>query len=65
MYLWPSIGASNSPLVTTANTPYASAASTPTGANTGGSSFVYLEDYMHKRFQMSSMSELTFFLGLQ
>ncbi|GJT42429.1 hypothetical protein Tco_0951144 [Tanacetum coccineum] len=38
----PSIGASNSPLVSTANTPYASAASTPTGANTGGSSFVYL-----------------------
>ncbi|GKC91178.1 putative ribonuclease H-like domain-containing protein, partial [Tanacetum coccineum] len=33
---------SNSPLVITANTPYASAASTPTGANTGGSSFVYL-----------------------
>ncbi|GJV36182.1 putative ribonuclease H-like domain-containing protein [Tanacetum coccineum] len=38
----PSVGASNSPLVSTANTPYASAASTPTGANTGGSSFVYL-----------------------
>ncbi|GJX94658.1 hypothetical protein Tco_0349244 [Tanacetum coccineum] len=29
--------------VSTANTPHASAASTPTGANTGGSSFVYLE----------------------
>ncbi|GJS34112.1 putative ribonuclease H-like domain-containing protein [Tanacetum coccineum] len=38
----PSVSASNSPLVSTANTPYASAASTPTGANTGGSSFVYL-----------------------
>ncbi|GJY85154.1 putative ribonuclease H-like domain-containing protein [Tanacetum coccineum] len=38
----PSVGASNSPLVSTTNTPYASAASTPTGANTGGSSFVYL-----------------------
>ncbi|GJR31709.1 putative ribonuclease H-like domain-containing protein [Tanacetum coccineum] len=38
----PSVGASNLPLVSTANTPYASAASTPTGANTGGSSFVYL-----------------------
>ncbi|GJZ90581.1 putative ribonuclease H-like domain-containing protein [Tanacetum coccineum] len=38
----PSIGASNSPLVSTANIPYASAASTPTGANIGGSSFVYL-----------------------
>ncbi|GJR91762.1 hypothetical protein Tco_0215773 [Tanacetum coccineum] len=32
----------NSPLVSIANTPYASAASTPTGANTGGSSFIYL-----------------------
>ncbi|GJR63500.1 putative ribonuclease H-like domain-containing protein [Tanacetum coccineum] len=30
------------PSVSTANTPYASATSTPTGANTGGSSFVYL-----------------------
>ncbi|GJV74677.1 putative ribonuclease H-like domain-containing protein [Tanacetum coccineum] len=39
----PSVSTSNSPLVSTANTPYASAASTPTGANTGGSSFVYLE----------------------
>ncbi|GKB82819.1 putative ribonuclease H-like domain-containing protein [Tanacetum coccineum] len=29
-------------MVSTTNTPYASAASTPTGANTGGSSFVYL-----------------------
>ncbi|GKA95126.1 putative ribonuclease H-like domain-containing protein [Tanacetum coccineum] len=38
----PSISTSNSPLVSTANTPYASVASTPTGANTGGSSFVYL-----------------------
>ncbi|GJQ92077.1 ribonuclease H-like domain-containing protein [Tanacetum coccineum] len=38
----PSVGASNSPLVSTTNTLYASAASTPTGANTGGSSFVYL-----------------------
>ncbi|GJS86640.1 putative ribonuclease H-like domain-containing protein [Tanacetum coccineum] len=38
----PFVSASNSPLVSTANTPYASAASTPTGANTGGSSFVYL-----------------------
>ncbi|GKB52401.1 ribonuclease H-like domain-containing protein, partial [Tanacetum coccineum] len=38
----PSVGAFNSPLVSTANTPYASAASTPTGANIGGSSFVYL-----------------------
>ncbi|GJR89513.1 putative ribonuclease H-like domain-containing protein [Tanacetum coccineum] len=41
----PSISTSNSPLVSTANTPSASsasAASTPTGANTGGSSFVYL-----------------------
>ncbi|GKC42791.1 hypothetical protein Tco_1060513 [Tanacetum coccineum] len=38
----PSVSASNSPLVSTANTPYASTASTPTGANTGGSSFVYL-----------------------
>ncbi|GKC12797.1 hypothetical protein Tco_1009579, partial [Tanacetum coccineum] len=37
-----SVSTSNSPLVSTANTPYASAASTPTGANTGGSSFVYL-----------------------
>ncbi|GKF47700.1 hypothetical protein Tco_0137502, partial [Tanacetum coccineum] len=38
----PSISASNSPLVSTANIIYASAASTPIGANTGGSSFVYL-----------------------
>ncbi|GKE93992.1 putative ribonuclease H-like domain-containing protein [Tanacetum coccineum] len=38
----PSVSIDNSPLVSTANTPYASAASTPTGANTGGSSFVYL-----------------------
>ncbi|GKB09216.1 putative ribonuclease H-like domain-containing protein, partial [Tanacetum coccineum] len=38
----PSVSTSNSPLVSTANTPYASAASTPTGANTSGSSFVYL-----------------------
>ncbi|GKA07038.1 putative ribonuclease H-like domain-containing protein [Tanacetum coccineum] len=38
----PSVSTANSPLVSTANTPYASAASTPTGANTGGSSFVYL-----------------------
>ncbi|GKG36718.1 hypothetical protein Tco_0444396, partial [Tanacetum coccineum] len=38
----PSVGASNSPLVSTTNTPYASAASTPTSANTSGSSFVYL-----------------------
>ncbi|GJZ53192.1 retrovirus-related pol polyprotein from transposon TNT 1-94 [Tanacetum coccineum] len=38
----PSVSASNSPLVSTANTPYASTASTPIGANTGGSSFVYL-----------------------
>ncbi|GJY71336.1 hypothetical protein Tco_0475039 [Tanacetum coccineum] len=38
----PSVSTSNSPLVSTANTSYASAASTPTGANTGGSSFVYL-----------------------
>ncbi|GKE03225.1 hypothetical protein Tco_1395243 [Tanacetum coccineum] len=38
----PSVSTSNSPLVTTANTPYASAASTSTGANIGGSSFVYL-----------------------
>ncbi|GJT15682.1 putative ribonuclease H-like domain-containing protein [Tanacetum coccineum] len=38
----PSVSTSNSPLVSTANTPYASAASTPTGANTGGSSFIYL-----------------------
>ncbi|GKA38638.1 hypothetical protein Tco_0731189 [Tanacetum coccineum] len=38
----PSVGASNSPLVSTANIPYASAVSTLTGANTGGSSFVYL-----------------------
>ncbi|GKB18439.1 hypothetical protein Tco_0852362 [Tanacetum coccineum] len=29
-------------MVITTNSPYASAASTPTGANTGGSSFVYL-----------------------
>ncbi|GJX24517.1 hypothetical protein Tco_0230813 [Tanacetum coccineum] len=42
----PSISTSNSPLVSTANTPSASsasAASTPTGANTGGSSFLTLE----------------------
>ncbi|GJV98339.1 putative ribonuclease H-like domain-containing protein [Tanacetum coccineum] len=38
----PSVSTSNSPLVNTANTQYASAASTPPGANTGGSSFVYL-----------------------
>ncbi|GKD27100.1 hypothetical protein Tco_1233314, partial [Tanacetum coccineum] len=38
----PSVSASNSPLVSTANTLYASVASTPIGANTGGSSFVYL-----------------------
>ncbi|GKA69801.1 putative ribonuclease H-like domain-containing protein, partial [Tanacetum coccineum] len=38
----PSVSTSNSPLVSTANTPYASTANTPTGANTGGSSFVYL-----------------------
>ncbi|GJS05826.1 putative ribonuclease H-like domain-containing protein [Tanacetum coccineum] len=38
----PSVSTSTSPLVSTANTPYASAASTPTGANSGGSSFVYL-----------------------
>ncbi|GJR97132.1 putative ribonuclease H-like domain-containing protein [Tanacetum coccineum] len=38
----PFVSTSNSPLVSTANTPYASAASTPTGANTVGSSFVYL-----------------------
>ncbi|GKE71349.1 putative ribonuclease H-like domain-containing protein, partial [Tanacetum coccineum] len=38
----PSVSTSNSLLVSTANTPYASAASTPTGANTSGSSFVYL-----------------------
>ncbi|GJX89058.1 putative ribonuclease H-like domain-containing protein [Tanacetum coccineum] len=38
----PSVSASNSPLVSTANTPNASVTSTPTGANTGGSSFVYL-----------------------
>ncbi|GJW68673.1 putative ribonuclease H-like domain-containing protein [Tanacetum coccineum] len=38
----PSVSTSNSPLVSTANIPYASAASTSTGANTGGSSFVYL-----------------------
>ncbi|GKF75901.1 hypothetical protein Tco_0225345, partial [Tanacetum coccineum] len=38
----PSVGASNSLLVSTANTPYISAASTPTSANTGGLSFVYL-----------------------
>ncbi|GJT27312.1 putative ribonuclease H-like domain-containing protein [Tanacetum coccineum] len=38
----PSVSTSNSPLVSTANTPYASAASTPTGANNGGSSFIYL-----------------------
>ncbi|GJZ16612.1 putative ribonuclease H-like domain-containing protein [Tanacetum coccineum] len=38
----PSVGAFNSPLVSTANIPYASAASTPTGVNTGGSLFVYL-----------------------
>ncbi|GJZ07367.1 putative ribonuclease H-like domain-containing protein, partial [Tanacetum coccineum] len=38
----PSVSTSNSPLVSIANTLYASAASTPTGANTGGSSFVYL-----------------------
>ncbi|GKE67102.1 hypothetical protein Tco_1521263 [Tanacetum coccineum] len=38
----PSVSTSNSPLVITTNSPYASAASTPTGANTGGSSFVYL-----------------------
>ncbi|GKD74424.1 putative ribonuclease H-like domain-containing protein [Tanacetum coccineum] len=37
-----SVSTSNSPLVSIANTPYASAASTPTGANTGGSSFIYL-----------------------
>ncbi|GJS00520.1 putative ribonuclease H-like domain-containing protein [Tanacetum coccineum] len=40
--LEPSVSTSNLPLVSTANTPYASAASTPTGANTDGSSFVYL-----------------------
>ncbi|GJR61580.1 putative ribonuclease H-like domain-containing protein [Tanacetum coccineum] len=39
----PSVSTSNSPLVSTTNTPYVSAASTPTGANTGRSSFVYLE----------------------
>ncbi|GJX38850.1 putative ribonuclease H-like domain-containing protein, partial [Tanacetum coccineum] len=39
----PSVSTSNSPLVSTANTPYASVVSTPTGANTGGSLFVYLE----------------------
>ncbi|GJX90874.1 putative ribonuclease H-like domain-containing protein, partial [Tanacetum coccineum] len=38
----PYVSTSNSPLVSTANTPYASAASTSTGANTDGSSFVYL-----------------------
>ncbi|GJR97122.1 ribonuclease H-like domain-containing protein [Tanacetum coccineum] len=38
----PSVSTSNSPLVSTTNTPNASAASTPTGANTIGSSFVYL-----------------------
>ncbi|GJX12557.1 putative ribonuclease H-like domain-containing protein [Tanacetum coccineum] len=38
----PYVSTSNSPLVSTTNTLYASAASTPTGANTGGSSFVYL-----------------------
>ncbi|GKD81571.1 putative ribonuclease H-like domain-containing protein, partial [Tanacetum coccineum] len=38
----PSVSTSNSPLVSTANIPYASAASTPTGANIGGSLFVYL-----------------------
>ncbi|GKA76570.1 uncharacterized mitochondrial protein-like protein [Tanacetum coccineum] len=38
----PSVSTSNSPLVSIANTQYASAASTPTGANIGGSSFVYL-----------------------
>ncbi|GJR84508.1 putative ribonuclease H-like domain-containing protein [Tanacetum coccineum] len=41
----PSVSTSNSPLVSTANTPYASAASTPTGANTSGSSILFiLED---------------------
>ncbi|GKF57114.1 hypothetical protein Tco_0170651, partial [Tanacetum coccineum] len=38
----PSVSTSNSQLVSTVNTPYASAASTPTGANIGGSSFIYL-----------------------
>ncbi|GJV87112.1 putative ribonuclease H-like domain-containing protein [Tanacetum coccineum] len=38
----PSVSTSNPPLVNTANTPFVSAASTPTGANAGGSSFVYL-----------------------
>ncbi|GJV87108.1 hypothetical protein Tco_1531046 [Tanacetum coccineum] len=37
-----SVSTSNQPLVNTANTPLVSAASTPTGANAGGSSFVYL-----------------------
>ncbi|GJX00072.1 hypothetical protein Tco_0183985 [Tanacetum coccineum] len=41
----PSVSTSNSPLVSTANIPYASAASTPTGANTSGSSILFiLED---------------------
>ncbi|GKB78392.1 putative ribonuclease H-like domain-containing protein [Tanacetum coccineum] len=34
-------------MVSTANTPYASAASTPIGANTSGSSFVYLRGQIH------------------
>ncbi|GKD38010.1 hypothetical protein Tco_1258217 [Tanacetum coccineum] len=38
----PSVSTSNLLLVSTANTPYASAASTSTGANTDGSSFIYL-----------------------
>ncbi|GKD63858.1 hypothetical protein Tco_1305966, partial [Tanacetum coccineum] len=38
----PSVSASNSLMVSTTKTPYPSAASTPIGANTSGSSFVYL-----------------------
>ncbi|GJY42153.1 hypothetical protein Tco_0429423, partial [Tanacetum coccineum] len=40
----PSVGASNSPLVSTANIPYASAASTPTSANTEVDSNVFPND---------------------
>ncbi|GKF31553.1 hypothetical protein Tco_0101351, partial [Tanacetum coccineum] len=45
----PSVGASNSSLVSTANTPYASAASTPTGANTEDDSDVFPNDGIFSR----------------
>ncbi|GKC38989.1 uncharacterized mitochondrial protein-like protein [Tanacetum coccineum] len=35
------------------------------GSDSKGGKIIEFEDYMHKRFQMSSMGELTFFLGLQ